>query len=632
MTKEMIMRGSTFAAKILLSSAAILLTLAIFLTTSVRGLEDTIRNTSALDTKSEVYRELFIRDTDAKKDVPYSRKKMSGTFTVLVARILANDSTPSQNKKIVSDKTFGTYGDTINLKSQFAACSGDKVELVALSDNVSAGLVDGVINVNINRDVSGTSAYALLDSISKALTKQLGGTPLEDISDFILYCIPKAVNPFNAFMKNRQISVYSDTACTSISLTMHHIGFGLGLWYSGRFEEKYGDTSCSMGTGKRAIYGHDSPQQCFNAAKNWQAEWFPDRVVSVDPRIERWFGVMIGSVDYNTAKSGQKIVVQIGGDSKFNYHVGFNSKKGANIGTDATLGNQIIITQQEIGRSYSTIVATLGRGDRYVCASDSLEDISAFEIKLFKINFKKKWANIAIKKTDEVFVYDVWAVTTSNKLIRKNGLNDWETVKSGVQHVSVSGDGEGVWIVTIDKVLKTQTSEGWETLEKGIEKVCVTLSGEFVWVVTSKNELLYKQGNGKWVKQGTNIIDVAVSENGKHLIASKINGDTIYKRGTKGKFKTINRNRVCRVNAINNRGTMYVICGINLWSNNINSPKWVYIDRNYAQVALVNNLSQPFWRIGVDNDLSEARCGKFEWNEIRNSIKYFAVRDLSYLT
>ena len=92
------------------------------------------------------------------------------------------------------DRTFGTYGDAINLKTQYAACTGNKVKLVAVSNNASAGLFKGVMDVNIKRDVSGIYSDTLIDIISKKLMVQLGGlSSLEGVSDIIMYCMPPGV-------------------------------------------------------------------------------------------------------------------------------------------------------------------------------------------------------------------------------------------------------------------------------------------------------------------------------------------------------------------------------------------------------------------------------------------------------
>lgn len=125
-------------------------------------------------------------------------------------------------------------------------------------------------------------------------------------------------------------------------------------------------------------------------------------------------------------------------------------------------------------------------------------------------------------QADILFLYEVWAVTISNKLICKQGDGTWENVKSGVQDVSVSENGKGVWIVTTSKILKRKTPQGWKTLKKEVEKVCVTASGKFIWVITSKNELLYKQKGKKWKKQGTDIIEVAVSEMASTLLLQRL--------------------------------------------------------------------------------------------------------------
>jgi hypothetical protein len=51
------------------------------------------------------------------------RKLQTGTKTVLVIRANAMDKSTTASENELSDDIFGTSGDVLNLKSQYALCS-----------------------------------------------------------------------------------------------------------------------------------------------------------------------------------------------------------------------------------------------------------------------------------------------------------------------------------------------------------------------------------------------------------------------------------------------------------------------------------------------------------------------------
>ena len=55
------------------------------------------------------------------------RRLTTGTKTVLVVRVVANDSSTTASADQLSDSVFGTNGDLVNLKTQYAACSHNQL-------------------------------------------------------------------------------------------------------------------------------------------------------------------------------------------------------------------------------------------------------------------------------------------------------------------------------------------------------------------------------------------------------------------------------------------------------------------------------------------------------------------------
>ena len=63
--------------------------------------------------------------------------------TVLVVRVIATDDATTATEAQLSDSVFGTDGDPVNLKSQYEACSHDKMKILPAPSR--AGITDGKI-------------------------------------------------------------------------------------------------------------------------------------------------------------------------------------------------------------------------------------------------------------------------------------------------------------------------------------------------------------------------------------------------------------------------------------------------------------------------------------------------------
>ena len=68
------------------------------------------------------------------------RLSINGTKTVLMVRVNALDVENSHSEEELSDAVFGTNGRSVNLKSQYDACSNGKLNFVPA---VGEGIVDG---------------------------------------------------------------------------------------------------------------------------------------------------------------------------------------------------------------------------------------------------------------------------------------------------------------------------------------------------------------------------------------------------------------------------------------------------------------------------------------------------------
>jgi len=76
------------------------------------------------------------------------RRLTTGTKTVLVVRVVATDSSTTASAAQLSDSVFGTNGDLVNLKTQYAACSHNQLQFQPAT---GTGITNG------NQIVDGTS-------------------------------------------------------------------------------------------------------------------------------------------------------------------------------------------------------------------------------------------------------------------------------------------------------------------------------------------------------------------------------------------------------------------------------------------------------------------------------------------
>jgi hypothetical protein len=157
------------------------------------------------------------------------RKLQTGTKTVLVIRAIAFDASTTASEAMLSNAIFGTSGDVVNLKSQYAQCSDGKLHFQPLTTNTLVG-TDGVYTVNLPTTiVNGSYNSKIQDIITEKAASDLGG-PLESIADHVMLCMPRGtisnttVNWIGYARLNHWLSVYNDDWCRSPSLQLHEIG------------------------------------------------------------------------------------------------------------------------------------------------------------------------------------------------------------------------------------------------------------------------------------------------------------------------------------------------------------------------------------------------------------------------
>jgi hypothetical protein len=105
------------------------------------------------------------------------RLSYEGEKPVLVIRVIDKDGLViGDDAKTISDKIFGTYGDTATMTSQYAACSFNKLQITwestrAIQKVLSAS---GVLEVNIGISIKISDQGTIRSAVYEAAGKKLG--------------------------------------------------------------------------------------------------------------------------------------------------------------------------------------------------------------------------------------------------------------------------------------------------------------------------------------------------------------------------------------------------------------------------------------------------------------------------
>jgi hypothetical protein len=179
-----------------------------------------------------------------------NRNLMTGTKTVLVIRAVAADQSTTASESTLSDDIFGTFGDSVNLRSQYSLCSDGKLQLQPLTTHSLVGS-DGVYTVTLpNTFVSGSKEETIRDEmVSKAISDL--GASLDTIADYVMLCLPPGtMGRWIAYAYfNHWLSVYNDIWCQYPSAQMHEIG---------KYLQKYIRTICTYPSLSRSQYQFSS--------------------------------------------------------------------------------------------------------------------------------------------------------------------------------------------------------------------------------------------------------------------------------------------------------------------------------------------------------------------------------------
>ena len=170
-----------------------------------------------------------------------SRKLQKGTRSVLAVRVLLNDVSynfASQNG--LSNDIFGNGIDSVNLKSQYAACSYNQLKFDKASNrnmtfNPKDGCTDirnGVVDIKVNRNLFDIPREKRSQRIRNAVTRKInsvfGVSSPNRLANHVMYCYPPGVMSGIAYAYMRSWnSNYNGAWCNYVSTQMHEVCRGL---------------------------------------------------------------------------------------------------------------------------------------------------------------------------------------------------------------------------------------------------------------------------------------------------------------------------------------------------------------------------------------------------------------------
>ena len=164
--------------------------------------------------------------------LPRTRNLQKGIRTVLAVRVILNDASYSfADQTGLSNNIFGNGIDTVNLKSQFAACSYnqlifDKSPDRAMSVNpndLTTAISNGVVDIKVNLDKSAGDGM-VSNAVTAKINSVFGVSSPNVLADHVMYCFPiGALNGIAYAYVNSWNSVYSDEWCNYVSTQMHEV-------------------------------------------------------------------------------------------------------------------------------------------------------------------------------------------------------------------------------------------------------------------------------------------------------------------------------------------------------------------------------------------------------------------------
>jgi hypothetical protein len=127
-------------------------------------------------------------------DPPQGKRNLAisnvvGPKTILVVRVSTIDAEPTTT---ANELEVGLFGDSINLRTQYDACSFGKLQL----ELAHGGAIDILVNTSISEF---TEPDPLVSAAKKVLEQQYNVDKASSLADKIMFCLPPGTGDWVAF-------------------------------------------------------------------------------------------------------------------------------------------------------------------------------------------------------------------------------------------------------------------------------------------------------------------------------------------------------------------------------------------------------------------------------------------------
>ena len=205
--------------------------------------------------------------------------RYEGTKKALVIRVTDKSGRqPDGSASYLSDKFFGTNGDSVTMSSGFDDCTFGKLKFTYQYNNAnieSKLSAPGVLEVTIDKDLTKMDQSQMREAVLSASNKKLGLSLPGSYFDHVLIVIEKCYQngsdscEFAAYaFVNSWLSVYVEDNYKFPAVVMHELGHNLNFAHSGGLNGRtYTDHTCLMGN---PLWEDNVGGMCFNPVKNYQ--------------------------------------------------------------------------------------------------------------------------------------------------------------------------------------------------------------------------------------------------------------------------------------------------------------------------------------------------------------------------
>jgi hypothetical protein len=204
-------------------------------------------------------------------------QKFEGDKKILIVRVTDVDGRAvSASARTISDKFFGTYGDTVTVRSGFEDCSFGKLRMTydyGTTKYDSALSAPGVIDVTIGIKLTTSSQVSIIQEAAVAGMKKMKESfpgPFTHVI-FVLEECYTSDDECNfaayGYVNHWLIATIGDN-WKYPAVLMHEMGHNMNMGHSGGLDgATYTDHTCLMGN---PLFEDDVGRMCFNPVKNYQ--------------------------------------------------------------------------------------------------------------------------------------------------------------------------------------------------------------------------------------------------------------------------------------------------------------------------------------------------------------------------